>query len=260
MKLALCIGINDYPGTGSDLKGCVNDANDWADELGKRDFDVRMLLDAEATGAAIRAAIGERLHAAGSGDTVVIQYSGHGTWVPDQDGDEPDGRDEALCPHDIGTNGPLLDDELFTLLSDRPRGVRVVMVSDSCHSGSVARFSPPMGSGSRRVRYLAPEVFLSERERARALRIPRSYRGRPRHAALLLSGCQDFEYSYDATFDGRSNGAFTYVALTALRQLGEYASYRDWMAAIRATLPSQDYPQQPGMQGTAAQRRWPLLA
>ncbi len=33
-KKALCIGINDYPGTGSDLAGCVNGAllrtrNDW---------------------------------------------------------------------------------------------------------------------------------------------------------------------------------------------------------------------------------------
>ena len=32
-KLALCIGINDYPGTDSDLSGCVNDANDWAANL-----------------------------------------------------------------------------------------------------------------------------------------------------------------------------------------------------------------------------------
>ena len=30
---ALCIGINNYPGTNMDLAGCVNDANDWADEL-----------------------------------------------------------------------------------------------------------------------------------------------------------------------------------------------------------------------------------
>ena len=28
-KKALCIGINDYPGTDSDLQGCVNDATDW---------------------------------------------------------------------------------------------------------------------------------------------------------------------------------------------------------------------------------------
>ena len=27
---ALCIGINNYPGTHMDLQGCVNDAEDWA--------------------------------------------------------------------------------------------------------------------------------------------------------------------------------------------------------------------------------------
>ena len=29
-KKALCIGINNYPGTHMDLQGGVNDANDWA--------------------------------------------------------------------------------------------------------------------------------------------------------------------------------------------------------------------------------------
>ena len=38
-KRALCIGINDYPGTGSDLSGCVNDAKDWAGMLTGRGFD-----------------------------------------------------------------------------------------------------------------------------------------------------------------------------------------------------------------------------
>lgn len=28
-RRALCTGINDYPGTDSDLAGCVNDAADW---------------------------------------------------------------------------------------------------------------------------------------------------------------------------------------------------------------------------------------
>lgn len=26
---APCIGVNDYPGSGMDLRGCVNDAKDW---------------------------------------------------------------------------------------------------------------------------------------------------------------------------------------------------------------------------------------
>jgi hypothetical protein len=56
-KYALCIGINDYPGTGSDLAGCVNDANDWATLLKNRGFLVDKLLDKQAKGDAIREAI-----------------------------------------------------------------------------------------------------------------------------------------------------------------------------------------------------------
>ena len=48
-KNALCIGINDYPGTGSDLAGCVNDANDWKATLQNRGFTVTQLLDSKAT-------------------------------------------------------------------------------------------------------------------------------------------------------------------------------------------------------------------
>jgi hypothetical protein len=259
MKHALCIGINDYPGTGSDLSGCVNDAEDWAEELTKRGFDVAVMLDAEATGDAMREAMRGRIRAAAPGDVVVITYSGHGTWVRDVDGDEPDHRDEALCPYDVASAGPLLDDELFDIFCDRERGARVVFISDSCHSGSVARFAPPSRDDSDLVRFLPPEAFLDPAEAERARQLPRVVRGRPRHAALLLSGCQDIEYSYDAHFDGRPNGAFTYVALSTLRELPPAATYRDWISAIAASLPSQDYPQTPGLSGSSSQKRWALL-
>src|SRR3954471_10097399 len=106
MKRALCIGINDYPGTENDLAGCRNDAEDWAAALTARGFDTRRLIDTAASGAAIRAAIHELLTTPAPGTAVVITYSGHGTWLPDTSGDEPDHRDEALCPHDIAANGP----------------------------------------------------------------------------------------------------------------------------------------------------------
>src|SRR5689334_8700157 len=104
-KTALCIGINDYPGTQMDLKGCVNDAKDWSQALAARGFEVHTLLDAEATLAAMRSAFHRVVEGAGAGDTVVITYSGHGTYVPDTNGDEVDGLDEALCPWDIRTAG-----------------------------------------------------------------------------------------------------------------------------------------------------------
>lgn len=259
MRRALCIGINDYPGTGSDLAGCVNDANDWAAELARRGFAVDLMLDGQATGEAMRTAMSKLVGGAASGDTVVITYSGHGTWVRDDNGDEPDGRDEALCPWDIAERGPLLDDELYEILSDRARGVRVVMISDSCHSGSVARFALSTRRDADKVKFLPPAVFLSPEEAARAARIPRVSAGRPRHAALLMSGCADIEFSYDAHFGGRPNGAFTYFALRALSSLPAGASYREWSARIAEALPSQDYPQTPSLSGSSAQRAWTVL-
>jgi metacaspase-1 len=268
-KYGLCIGINDYPGTGSDLAGCVNDANDWAEALEKRGFSVAKIFDKRATGKALRAAMQSTIAKAKSGDLVVIQYSGHGSFVPDEDGDEPDGTDECLCPYDVVRNGHITDDELFDLYSSRQEGVKLLMISDSCHSGTVARFAPistpPTTKGrnapQRKVRFLPPSVFLSKSEAAqlgarRAIR-PSSPPGR--YAALLMAGCQDTEYSYDAYFQGRANGAFSFVALRALPTLAENASYADWFQAVRKVLPSQQYPQAPNLYGSSSMKKWKAL-
>ncbi len=269
-KHALCIGINNYPGTESDLAGCVNDANDWARELARRQFHVDKILDAQATGRALRSAIRETVAGASTGDLVVVQYSGHGSFVPDDDGDEPDGTDECLCPYDVRTRGPITDDELFELYSARPAGVRVLMISDSCHSGTVARFAPistpPAAKGKsppqRKVRFLPPAVYLPRREVAK-LGVRRCLRRSSppgRYASLLLAGCQDTEYSYDAYFEGRPNGAFTFVALRALEALPAGATYSQWFRLIRQSLPSQQYPQTPNLYGSKSMKQWKVLA
>jgi hypothetical protein len=269
-KYALCIGINDYPGTDSDLAGCVNDANDWAAALAKRGFTVQTIFNKQATGKAMRNAIKATVAKAKSGDLVVIQYSGHGSFVPDVDGDEPDGTDECLCPYDIRTRGPITDDELFELYSAKQPGVKILMISDSCHSGTVARFAPittpPTTKGKnppqRKVRFLPPAVFLSKRDVAK-LGVRRALRASSppgRYAALLVAGCQDTEYSYDAYFEGKSNGAFTFVALRALASLSPQATYQDWFKAMRQALPSQQYPQTPNLYGSTSMKKWKVLA
>jgi hypothetical protein len=263
MPRAICVGINDYPGTGSDLAGCVNDAEDWAAELTRRGFDTAILLDSKATKAATVAAMTEVVAATGRDEIGVITYSGHGTWVPDDNGDEPDGRDEALCPYDLRTNGPLLDDDLFEVFAEQQPGARIVFISDSCHSGSVARLAPPLGDpagAAHKIRFLPPSTFLGEAaiRRARVVETAPTT-GLSRRTALLLAGCKDTEFSYDANFSDRPNGAFTYVALDALRKLPEQATYRDWMAQVRTSLPSQNYPQTPQLTGTTCQKKWPVL-
>ncbi|BCL74376.1 hypothetical protein JHS3_01120 [Jeongeupia sp. HS-3] len=258
-KSALCIGINDYPGVDSDLSGCINDANDWAAELQRRGFAATLLLDADARKQAMVDAIRRHISAARGGDVLVITYSGHGSWVPDQNGDEPDSRDEVLCPHDISQGQVLSDDELYDLFGERERGVKIVLIADSCHSGTVAKLAPPLGDGGRgKARFLAPETFLD----ASALAVAKSRTAAPAKparpfGALLMAGCRDIEYSYDAQFGGRPNGAFTYVALQALKAAP--ARYGDWFRAIRQSLPSQNYPQTPQLGGTRSQKQWPVL-
>jgi hypothetical protein len=268
-KIALCIGINDYPGTGSDLAGCVNDAHDWGEMLRGRGYRVATLLNKKATGKGMRQAMRAILEDAKSGDSVLFQYSGHGSFVPDEDSDEPDGTDECLCPYDIESKGPITDDELFEIYSARPSGVRLFVISDSCHSGTVARFAPIVtpptvrgrGAPQRKVRFLPPSTFLSKRDRERlgTRRALRASSPPGRNGALLLAGCQDTEYSYDAYFHGRPNGAFTYVALRTLDSLPGKATYRDWHRAIRGVLPSQQYPQSPNLFGSSSMKRWRVL-
>jgi metacaspase-1 len=263
-KKALCIGINDYPGTQNDLSGCVNDANDWAATLTARGFTVSKLIDAQATKAAMVAGIGGLVSGAAKGDTVVITYSGHGTWVPDRNGDEPDGRDEGLCPWDIGSGKVLLDDELAPLLTNRAAGVRVLLISDSCHSGSVTRGdNTDLDPGMPRARFLPPEAWMKPEDLpdARAARLP-AVGGLARSGGdLLLAGCTDTQFSWDTSFRGRPNGAFTYYALKALAALPASATYQDWFKKITpAYLPTNQLPQNPQIFGTRTARAWKIFA
>jgi hypothetical protein len=268
-KFAFCIGINDYPKTGNDLAGCVNDVVDWSAVLKARGFTVATLLDKAATGKAIRAGITATIAKAKAGDQVVIEYSGHGSFVPDKNGDEPDGYDECLCPYDIFTNGPLIDDELSKLFAARADGVRLVFISDSCHSGTVARFSPiesaALGNSKvaqiTKTRFLPPSTFLTQSQiKTMGIRKVRSSTAPGSFYALLLSGCQDAETSADAWFSGRPNGAFTYSALKALATLKATATYQDWYNAIRKRLPSAAYVQTPNINGSATMKAWKVFS
>jgi hypothetical protein len=93
-------------------------------------------------------------------DVFFLFYSGHGTSVTDLDGDEVDGHDEAyvLCDSQTGQAIPpqgdslMTDDELVTLLGQslNPR-VKVIVVSDCCHSGSICDFKKQIWKGRRAV-------------------------------------------------------------------------------------------------------------
>lgn len=250
MQTALCVGINNYPGTDADLNGCVNDAEDWSAYLKSHypNASVVTLVDSAATKENVVAHLACQLDALLPGATCVFTFSGHGTWIPDLDGDEPDRRDEALCPYDMSETNLILDDELRVMLVGRPKGTRVFMVTDACHSGTVFRFAGPANE-KRRIRYMPPSNFVKNpltlqkmAEMSFSRTVPRS--NKPLPGVVHISGCRDREFSYDADFNGKANGAMTYALMQALAT-GGVVTYLDLFKALENYLPSWDYPQTP---------------
>jgi metacaspase-1 len=240
MKRAVCIGINNYPGVFNDLKGCVNDARDWSALLQGFGFDVSLMLDSQATAQNVKAALQGLVDVTNAGDIAVFTYSGHGTQVVDGNSDEADPYDEAIFLYD----DTVIDDELRVILQGIHPQATLVVISDSCFSGSVTRIA-----GEKAIpRFVPPPVSTTGRVARRPFLIPEA--DMPK---IRISGCSDSEYSYDAEFDGRPIGAMTALAIGVIKQTPD-VTYREFYAGLRALLPSQDYPQTPQLEGSDAHK------
>jgi hypothetical protein len=258
-KRAFCVGINDYPYDGSDLNGCVNDAYAWADLLTQHyDFpaaDVTVITDAEATKARIVAGLKTLLHGARAGDVLVFTNSSHGSYVADTSGDEPK-YDEILCPYDI-TDNAIADDELREFFAALPPDAHVVAIMDNCFSGTVTRAAineniPGMRTpDERRVRFLNPALrgdpVLANPWRA----LPKRLEKYPQSGMteVLLSGCTDKEYSYDALLDGKYHGAMTFHAIQAIRDANYQITYAELHDRLLVLIDEAGYNQHPQLEG-----------
>ena len=259
-KKALCVGINDYPSDGSDLKGCVNDANSWAALLSEHyDFapsDVKVITDAEATKRNVLSALKDHLLAgASAGDVVVFTNSSHGTYLADTTGDEAK-YDEALCPYDVSDN-LIVDDELRELFNGIAEDVRLTVISDSCHSGTVTRALvsenlPGLRTpDDRRVRFYNPALrgdpVLANPWKAP----PTRYEMYPEDSMshMLLSGCTDKEYSYDAYLEGDYHGAMSFFAQQAIREANYQLTYSQLHERLLYLIDDAQYNQHPQLEG-----------
>src|SRR5262245_45076828 len=138
--LSLHIGLNSvdpnhYQGWPGTLVACEADAKDMSLIAQSQRFTPNILLTKQATRDAVAKKLTSIAGKLKSGDIFFLSYSGHGGQVPDVDGDEPDGKDETWCLYD----GEFLDDEIFYYLGKFAEGVRILTLSDSCHSGTVLK-------------------------------------------------------------------------------------------------------------------------
>ncbi|MGE0820929.1 MAG: caspase domain-containing protein [Candidatus Binatia bacterium] len=277
VKKALLIGINRYRIPGADLRGCVNDVKNLQEVLTHQyrfaSKDIVVLTDLDATTKAMQGTIGTLIREARKGDVLLLHYSGHGSNVPDKNGDEADHRDEILCPTDLDWKKPLLDDWLRKTLNRLRPGVSLTVIMDCCHSGSNTRVLLPPDAPVI-PRYLPSPWDLVAAESGRKLR--GTVRGSLRTSGaaarkkrdivdvaipeLLITGCRDMQTSADAYIGGSYNGALTYNLAETLKDAGGQISYRQLHAQTLARLKKGQFDQVPQLEGQGAKFDRPFLS
>mmetsp|Transcript_32246 Transcript_32246/g.73133 ORF Transcript_32246/g.73133 Transcript_32246/m.73133 type:complete len:346 (+) Transcript_32246:129-1166(+) len=168
-KRAVMIGINYVGDSPGELSGCWNDVLNMKRYIMQvHGFDeeniVILMDDGEHTAPTFRNIIDAYkivISQAEEGDSIFLHYSGHGTKMKDDDGDEEDGYDEALCPRDYASAGLIRDDDLYDILvKELPDGVHMFSLMDCCHSGSIMDLPYVFKGGIDSEMHLDPEINL----------------------------------------------------------------------------------------------------
>jgi hypothetical protein len=221
-----------YGGWMGKLSACVNDARDMCTLARNQGFKTQTLVNQSATYEAVLLYIREAAKELLPRDMFLLTYSGHGGQMPDVNDEEADGYDETWCLYDR----QLVDDRIYDELSKFDKGVYILVISDSCHSGTVVKAAPPyvaaegsVVAGELRLPRLMPplvavkvyathkamydkdqrtvdvivlrnNVAVDRETRKKEVSLP---------AIILISGCQDTQLS----MDGQHNSCFTEALL-----------------------------------------------
>lgn len=266
-RKAICVGINKfahYPQF--TLNGCVNDARDMAalckGLLGFKASEVTVLVDAQATKAAIMAQLKAALAEAKAGrlSYILFSWSSHGTQMTDRSGDEPDGMDEAFVPHDIAEKAGdwdpahiITDDEFHDLFQQLPAAVLLEVYLDTCHSGTGLR-GAEFGLHAPRARYVAPPGGQGpvKQKAVRGFALARAAEAPATHQ-ILWSGCKANQTSADAYFNGRYSGAFTYYFVKTMTATHNKLSRKAVLTQMRAAMKGK-FAQVPQLESNASNR------
>jgi hypothetical protein len=270
---ALLVGIDTYPQPVRPLRGCANDITRMETFLRARitgergDLKLRMLKNDAATRDAVIAGFREHLALAGQEDVALFYFSGHGSQEPAPEEFwhlEPDHLNETLVCYDSRLPGKydLADKELAKLIAEvAVRKPHIIIVLDSCHSGSGTRAGDDEGvrHAPADTRARALDAFLRSpldvaaqpawQERA-ATGVPGSrptsgWIELPEGNHVLLSACQADEEAKEDWLEGEHRGAFSFYLLNTLQSTGESMTYRELFKQVNTAVRSKVARQSP---------------
>jgi hypothetical protein len=261
------VGIDAYEPPVPPLRGCVNDIRRVESLLATRArtcgdrFHSRVLTDAEATRPAIIEGFREHLRKAMAQDVALFYYSGHGSQAPSPPEFwhlEPDRLDETLVCHDSRKPGAwdLADKELAHLIAEvAANHAHVVVILDSCHSGSGTRNADI--TGVRRVptdqRQRPLSEFLSGLEvpasRAAEAGQESGWVHLPQGRHILLAACRSDEEAKEYSLGGKPHGVFSHFLGETLEQ-ARAVTYRELFKRVNALVRSHAALQSPQIEAT----------
>jgi Caspase domain/Domain of unknown function (DUF4384) len=237
---ALLMGVNQYTAV-PPLRGSVNDVEFLREVLttrfGFQSKDVETLLDQQATRAGILAALDRLAARSAEGDLVYIHFSGHGSQIKDQNGDEEDGMDETIVPQDGRTPGipDITDDEIGEKLK-AIHAKSVIVVLDSCHSGTATRSLGAKSSADQLLGGMIPRNVPPDgrTELYENLGPPDARSVVPLVSAhhILFTGAAFNEEALDGPVDHKPRGLFSYSLGMSLSRAAPTATPREVFAGV----------------------------
>jgi metacaspase-1 len=261
--ISIHIGLNridpaHYQGWKGELNGCENDAKSMQAIADQQEFESQLILTQKATANQVKQALIDAAEQLESGDILLLTYSGHGGQIPDLNNDEDDKLDETWVLYDR----EFIDDELYALFGSFKTGVRIFVLSDSCHSGTVTKsrvYKNLLELESSKDDFQAKSYKTPEMLKIKAM--PSEFRDKTHvinqrlyrklqkenpqvdsqdiaASIILISGCQDNQLS----MDGNTNGFFTQTLLE-IWQAGKFqGSYRQFRREIGSLMPPYQSP------------------
>lgn len=235
---ALHIGINKYP-DGYALAKCVNDARGFA-----KLFRGKLLLDSDC----IPSEVLSRLKAVALGTAKnrwgVVTYSGHGTPVPDTNNDEGDGYDEAM----VAVNLEYIVDDLIRIAIKDTKGP-LLLIADSCYSGGYPRAIPALGVKHTAIVHKNRMRYMPLGSTTPYKRVTNATKEKPPRQVVIISGCTDFEFSYE----GKRYGILTGALLQTYRR---GMTIEQWYNSACKVVAKSGYNQHPQLICSRAARKW----
>lgn len=264
-KVSLHTGINAYHYPIPPLRGCVKDALSFRDIMKQKGFETTLMTDADCTKPNIVAALARLTSTLKAGDLFVWTNSSHGSQVKDPTGEEPDGQDEVIVTVD---GGFIRDNDIGKLVDDlNARGVRVQVLSDSCHSGTLTRelileLEPATEQKKDKIRWIHPDLIgkkAAEPTKEGTPIFKSVLAEKNEMAEILASGCRSDQVSYDARINGVSMGAFSYYVVEAIKA-NPNITWADLAKEVAKNLPSSQYGQNPQFAGDPEKLAQPVFS